>query len=219
LIIPTGTLGYDYIDKILEVSVVHECSGNSCWGYAKIEDKSIPELICPVDVTIDCSELNDLNITGYPVFPVGTIITPLEDGSFLLENFDKCSDVILEYRDVVVNDLCTGPFSTVITRTWYVTDDYSNTSSCTHSIYVERATLEDIVMPGSWDNVLGPNPSLEACEDWPKLPAGHEFEGNPDPIFTGMPSGILCLKAAVIFTDIKFQSAERMLTKSDEDGM
>ncbi|MBC7883912.1 MAG: hypothetical protein H7X99_00450, partial [Saprospiraceae bacterium] len=36
-IIPAGTLGYNYINKTLLIKVVHECSGNSCWGYAKIE--------------------------------------------------------------------------------------------------------------------------------------------------------------------------------------
>lgn len=203
LVIPTGTLGYNYINKTLKIQVVHECSGNSCWGYAKIEDKSIPELICPDDITIDCEDLSNLSVTGYPVTGPGVVRTALSNGTFLLQNFDRCSDVILSFTDQSVTGLCDGPYSAIITRMWRAVDTYNNVSTCTQTIYVNRATLADLVMPGSWDNVLGPNPSLEACDNYPKLPEGHSFEGNPDPVYTGMPTGIACLKAHVEFTDIR----------------
>ena len=201
-IIPTGTLGYDYINKTLKIQVVHECSGNSCWGYAKIEDKSIPELICADDVTIDCEDLADLNVTGFPLFNPGVVIIPQLNGTFLLQNFDRCSDVILSYTDQSVTGLCDGPYSAIITRMWRAVDTYNNIATCTQSIYVNRATLEDLVMPGSWDDVLGPNQSLDACGNYKKILEG-EFAGNPHPDTTGMPMGIACLKAHVEFTDIR----------------
>lgn len=204
-IIPTGTLGYNYIGKTLEIQVVHECSGNSCWGYAKIEDKSIPDLVCPPDATINCNELNDINNTGFPYMPVGGTRTPVagKQNTWILTSFDKCSDVTLTFSDVSETNLCDDPYATVIERTWVVVDNSGNSSSCVQVINVNKASIEDVTFPGNWDSVTGPNPSLEACEDWPKLPAGHEFAGNPHPDLTGWPTNTICLKAAVTYTDRK----------------
>lgn len=204
-IIPSGTLGYNYIGKTLEIKVVHECSGNSCWGYAKIEDKSIPDLICPVDVTIDCSDLGNFDITGYPAMPLGATRTPVlgVPNTWVINGFDRCSDVTLTYSDDAETDLCTGPYSSIIDRTWLVTDNSGNTSSCLQTIYVNRALIDDVVFPGNWDSATGPNPSLEACGSWTKIPDGQDNAGNPSPDYTGRPAGTLCLKSAVTFTDKK----------------
>ena len=195
--IVTGpTIGMEYINKQLEVSVVHECSGNSCWGYVLLEDKSIPALFCEND-TIDCNEFMTPDITGFPV-PDDVTITPLGDDKFLLENFDKCSDAQLYYEDVpVTTNLCTGPYSSIIERTWVAEDISGNTTSCTEFIYVNKATLLDITFPPSYDDVLGPNPSLEACSNFPKLPNGY-----PHPSFTGFPEGVFCLNVKVSYEDI-----------------
>lgn len=203
-IIPNGTLGYKYINKTLEIKVVHECSGNSCWGYAKIEDKSIPELACPANVTINCTDLNNLTVTGYPALPVGATRTPVagQPNTWLLRGYDKCSDVYLTFSDVAQTDLCTGPYSSIITRTWKVTDNTGNTSTCSHTINVNRASIDDVRFPGSWDDVTGPNPGLEACGPWTKIADG-DFKGNPSPDYTGWPTGTLCLKATVTFYDVK----------------
>ncbi|MDF1696633.1 MAG: T9SS type A sorting domain-containing protein [Saprospiraceae bacterium] len=194
--IVTGpTLGMEYINTTLEVSVVHECSGNSCWGYILLEDKSIPPLICEND-TIDCNEFMTPDITGFPV-PDDVTITPLGDDKYLLENFDKCSDAIIFYEDTPVTmNLCTSPYSSIIERNWVVEDNSGNTASCTELIYVNKATLMDITFPPSYDDVLGPNPSLEACDNFPKLANGY-----PDPSFTGMPEGIFCLNVKVDYED------------------
>ncbi len=195
-IVPGPTIGMEYIDKQLEVSVVHECSGNSCWGYVLLEDKVIPLLDCGDDITIDCDEFMTPDITGFPV-PDDVTITPLGDDKYLLENFDKCSDALLYYEDVpVTTNLCTGPFSSIIERTWVAEDNSGNSTSCTELIYVNRATLDDITFPPSYDDVLGPNPSLEACSNFPKLPNGY-----PDPSFTGMPEGTFCLNVKVSYED------------------
>jgi len=215
LIIPNGTLGYGYIGKTLEIRVVHECSGNSCWGYAKIEDKSIPELVCPDDVTINCEDLEDIAITGFPDLPVDATLFPVvgTPNAWLVMGYDRCSDVLLSFSDDVETDLCVGPFSSIITRTWLVTDNSGNSSSCSHTIYINRASIDDVVFPANWDSATGPNPSLEACAElfptdasilkWTKIPAGQPYAGNPSPDYTGWPSGIQCLKAAVTFKDKK----------------
>jgi hypothetical protein len=194
-IVPGPTLGMEYINKLLQVSVVHECSGNSCWGNVLLEDKSIPALIC-VNDTVACDSTS-LAFTGFPV-PDDVTITPLGDDKFLLENFDKCSDATLSFEDTpVTTNLCTGPFSSIIERSWIVEDISGNTSSCTERIYVKKATLLNITFPPSYDDVLGPNPSLEACSNFPKLENGY-----PHPSFTGYPNGIFCLNVKVDYEDI-----------------
>ncbi|MBK7806016.1 MAG: T9SS type A sorting domain-containing protein [Saprospiraceae bacterium] len=205
LIIPNGTLGYGYIGKTLEIKVVHECSGNSCWGYAKIEDKSIPELVCPEDVVIDCEDLENIDSTGFPEIPVDAILSPVvgNPNAWSVRNFDRCSDVLISFTDDVETDLCVGPYSSIITRTWLVTDNSGNSSSCSQTISINRASIDDVIFPVNWDSATGPNASLEACGSWTKIPVGQPYAGNPSPDYTGWPSGIQCLKAAVTFKDKK----------------
>ncbi|MEZ4911964.1 MAG: T9SS type A sorting domain-containing protein [Saprospiraceae bacterium] len=217
-IIPNGTIGYGYINKTVEVKIIHECSGNSCWSYAKIEDKSILDLVCPDDVTIQCNDLGDFSVTGMPEFPEGTIVTSLTTTpqTWLLMGYDKCSDVILAYSDEAITDLCDGPYSSVITRTWTVTDENGNSSDCEQQIFVERASIIDVQFPLNYDSATGPFASLEACGTWEKVPyikngleqsftlGGKVYlDSVPSPDFAGWPSGTLCLKSAVSYTDTK----------------
>jgi len=192
------TLGMEYVGKKLQVKVIHECSGNSCWGYVLLEDKSIPQLECADNVTIDCDEVMDPNVTGFPVGDDVTVIN-IGGGNYILQDYDLCSDVTLSYTDTPVeSNLCEGPFSSIVERAWLATDGSGNTTTCTQRIFVNRATLDDITFPESYDDILGPNPSLEACGGFPTLP-----NGNPDPSFTGMPQGVFCLNVEVDFEDTR----------------
>ena len=196
-IIPNTRISQSYINKTIEVKIVQECSGNSCWGLVKLEDKSIPSLVCGPDVTIDCNQLTGPNVTGYPLKP-DAIVTPISGNKFLVKNFDYCSDVVLQYFDEIKASDCVGPFSSVVTRTWLATDISGNKSTCSSDIYIRKANSVDIVFPSNYDDVLGPNPSLDACGTFPRLP-----NGNPDPSFTGRPTGVFCLNVTVDFQDTK----------------
>ncbi|MBK6571483.1 MAG: hypothetical protein IPG21_03205 [Saprospiraceae bacterium] len=44
-----------YIGKFLEVSAIHRCSGNSCWGVLRVEDKLKPILACR-SVIVNCGD-------------------------------------------------------------------------------------------------------------------------------------------------------------------
>lgn len=217
-IIPNGTIGFNYVGKTLEVKMIHECSGNSCWSYVKIEDKSIPDMVCPSDITITCDNLTNLLITGLPAMPDGAVSTPIvgSTSSWIVNGFDKCSNVILKYTDKVDNYNCSGAYSSVITRTWSIKDDSGNESKCSQSISVLRATLDDVVMPNNYDDMTGPNGSFEACGNWPRI--AYVVNGTkqtyvedgiikvdsvPDPAFTGYPLGTLCMNASVSYTDKK----------------
>lgn len=196
-IIPNTRISQKYIGKTIEAKIVQECSQNSCWGLIKLEDKSIPSLICNPDVTIECNQLSGPQVTGFPLRP-DAIVTPLTGNKYLVKNFDYCSDVILEYFDAITKSDCVGDFSSVVTRTWLVTDISGNSSSCSSDIYIRKADVADIVFPSNYDDVLGPNGSLPACGNWKKLANGH-----PDPSVTGSPQGVFCLNVTVDFQDTK----------------
>lgn len=194
------TIGMEYVGSKLQVKVIHECSGNSCWGFVLLEDKSIPQLDCGDDVVIDCDELMTPANTGFPV-PDDVTITNLGDDKYLLQGFDLCSDVELIFEDVpVTTNLCDGPFSSIVNRNWKATDASGNMSTCVQTISINRASLVDITFPDNYDDVLGPNPSIQACSIYPVLP-----DGNPDPSFTGMPEGIFCLNVTVDYEDTRIE--------------
>lgn len=204
-IVRSGTLGLKYINKILEVKIVHECSGNSCWGLVKIEDKAIPDLVCPDDAIVNCDDLGDFEETGFPVFPVNVtlVASASKPNTWTVFNFDKCSDLTLTYVDTTTSNLCVGPFSSIIRRTWKITDSSKNSSSCSHTIRVNQASIDDVVFPGNYDSATGPFESLEACGSWIKIATGLQFAGNPSPESTGYPTGVQCLKSSVSFVDVR----------------
>jgi hypothetical protein len=207
-IVPNGTVGLKYINKRLEVQVIHECSGNSCWGYTTIEDKSVPDLDCPDDVVVECQDIDNIDVTGFPVMPLGVVITPIAGRAnhWIVKNYDKCSDLTLSYTDVSVVS-CTDPlYSAIITRTWKIVDATGNVSTCVQTISVEKANIEDIEYPGNWDSGTGPNKNIEACSGYPVIPFDENDPnspnaGHPHPSYTGSPKGVLCLKATVTFRD------------------
>ncbi len=200
-IIPNTRINQTYINKLIEVKVVQECGGNSCWGLVKLEDKSIPKLVCNPDITINCDQLSIPNVTGYPLKPDAIITTVAgTTNKFIVKNFDFCSDVTLSYSDNIKVSDCSGIYSSIVTRTWVAIDISGNISQCSSDIYIRKANTVDITFPKNYDDVLGPNQSLPACGMWPKLANGH-----PDPSFTGKPEGVFCLNVTVDFQDTRIQ--------------
>ncbi|MCO6463902.1 MAG: T9SS type A sorting domain-containing protein [Saprospiraceae bacterium] len=217
-IIPNGTLGYNYVGKTIEVKIIHECSGNSCWGYARIEDKSIPELTCPADVTINCDEIGDYSAAEFPIMPAGAVISPVagQRNTWVVSGYDKCSLVTLILDDDVADTNCSGPYSSIITRRWTIRDNYNNESTCSQRFFINAASIDDVLPPHNYDDITGPNGSLEACDNFLKVPYlvnGIEqtyiedgvvkVDSVPSPVFTGYPLGTLCLKSSVTYTDKK----------------
>ncbi len=200
-IIPNTRINQAYINKLIEVSIVQECGGNSCWGLIKFEDKFIPKLVCPGDITITCDQLSAPNVTGYPL-PPDAVVTPIlgKPNTFLVKNFDYCSDVTLSFSDAVKVSDCAGIYSSIITRTWVAIDISNNISQCSSDIYILKASANAIKFPPHYDDAIIPNSSLNACGNWTKLP-----NGNPDPSFTGRPTGVFCLNVTVDYIDTKIQ--------------
>jgi hypothetical protein len=194
----TNMVSGAYIGKTLEVSIFHECSGNSCWGTVLIEDKSIPLLNCKARDTIECTQVDNPEITGLPIpFYAFYIKTGLR--TFKIMDFDLCSDVTLTYTDSLITSHCTGGISSEFKRTWTATDAVGNFTKCSQLIAVRLALSSALTFPPNYDDILGPNPSLDACGSWIKLPNGH-----PSPESTGRPTGALCQNLNISFEDIRF---------------
>lgn len=196
-IVNGNVIGMEYIGVELQVSVLHTCSGNSCWGTLTVEDRNMPDLECPDDVTVDCDESFDPEDIGFPVPPTATVTPdPERENTYNVSGFDGCSDVTLFYSDVIESNLCNGPFGSTIMRTWRAEDTSGNVDTCSHQIFVNRGTLMDIMFPENFDDAQGPNPSIYACAVFDTLD-----NGAPDPSFTGMPTGTFCLNVSVTFED------------------
>ncbi len=196
---PNGVFGEAFIGKQLRVMISQICGGNSCWGYVTVEDKSVPQLACGADVTVDCDDLTGPGATGLPLPTTYTgVPVDLGNDTYLLPGYDNCGDAWLTWEDDLINTFCVGPFGGQIVRTWTVTDEHSGSSTCSTNIFVNRAGLTDLVYPPNYDSATGPNPSLVACGPWAKLPNGH-----PSPTHTGSPTGATCFNVEVIYEDTR----------------
>jgi len=107
----------------------------SCWGYVTIEEKFLPEIICPIDATIICSqdphERNDN----------GELLT----GEATLGNCEVGASVIYEDNTTDFGE-CADPRK-IITRTWIVTDADGNQTQCDQIITVAAINLVDVIYP------------------------------------------------------------------------
>lgn len=113
---------------------------SECELDVRIVDRDVPEVLCPADKTITCTEdYNDLNLTGKA------------------SGMDICGIATIAHSDV--NNLNHCGLGT-IRRTWQVTDINGNTSTCEQLITVaEEGTVEinfpeAIVVEGCTNGIL-----------------------------------------------------------------
>ena len=197
-------LDHSYINKEIEVKVIDQCSGNSCWGYITVEDKSIPALVCPADpiTPLDCLDAADKTIAAYmPVFDPTVVVTYNGDNNWTLEGYDNCGDATLTCEDVdQTMGECANP--RFITRVWTVTDEYGATSTCSIDLTVIYDENNLVTYPPNYDDVLpGAEPSIDVCSNYPT-----DEGGNPHPSMTGMPEASSCVELVVIgYTDTNLE--------------
>ena len=117
---------------MVEFYATDEC-GNQSLTTAKfiINDNISPTIECPVDVTISCEESKDPEVTGQPIVS------------------DICSEnLTVEYTDDLSGLTECGGTGSLI-RTFIVTDECGNTSSCMHVINIEDLIAPVITIPAS----------------------------------------------------------------------
>ena len=108
-------------------TVTDEC-GNvaSCDQTITIVDNTPPEISCPADLTLECTDSTD----------------PADTGS--ATGTDECGEVTIDHEDTFLS-ACgnTG----VITRVWSATDECGNAISCTQTLTIVDNTAPEITCP------------------------------------------------------------------------
>ena len=112
-----GVVDGSFLNQELQVTVIHECSQQSCWGIVILEDKNIPELICG-STTIACDDgfepmdldFGNLRLSGFPLPDTNAItVTPIggQENTFVVRGFEQCGDCLL-YTSPSPRDLSTS---------------------------------------------------------------------------------------------------------------
>jgi len=132
-----------HINLTLEVRVRDLISGNSCWGYAHIEDKLAPVLECE-DVFLNCA------ITNYTPAYLLDVLNISEAYPLVDEN---CTSTTLTFIDNWFDLPCGGSIngntdiSAYVLRKWTVVDESGNSATCNQYIYFERRHGADVFFP------------------------------------------------------------------------
>ena len=233
-----NTVTSAHIGQTLDVRVVDPGNNNSCWGRISIEDKLIPALVCS-QYTIPCTDNTApslMNAPGFPL-PAGVSISPDPNsasydvnytGPWTVNGFDPCGPVTLSYSDNN-NPMSCQPIREVITRTWTAVDASNNSTSCSETINLQRATLANLIPPPNRDGIDEPALQCDERENpldnsscgpsplgWNVLPDGHPYAGHPDPedelypgcpqvkwFGSGEPEGVSCGDINFTFSDTR----------------
>ena len=139
-----GLVDASLIGIELRVVVTHECSGQTCWGFITLEDKTIPELLCTSD-TLDCTTSIDPTVIGFPVSD-DAVVRELSSNPLIyeVEGFERCGVAQLRFTDRVSTDQCVGEIGTLIYRDWTMTNTAGLSTSCTDTINIRRVDIDDI---------------------------------------------------------------------------
>jgi len=197
-LIDGNILDHSNIGQEIEVKVIHECSGNSCWGYLTVEDKSVPVPQCPTIIGIvDCEDIADkTNPDFMPIFAADVTINFQGDNTWELLGYDNCGVATLTCEDENQSTDCANP--STLFRTWTVTDEFGATASCRVELQVMYDEDEKVILPPDFDDIIpGAEPSIDVCSDFLM-----DENGNPDPDLTGVPIGASCADVEVLgYTD------------------
>ena len=130
-----------HIGQTIQVRVRDLNSGQSCWGYIKVEDKLSPEVLCE-DIVVPCAST---------VYTPAYLANVLGISEAYPDATDNCSGVSSAYTDTWF-DLPCGlwngqDYSAYIRRIWTFADASGNTATCTQYIYLDRVHVYDVDFP------------------------------------------------------------------------
>ena len=117
-------IGKTYFYRVVHIGG----SSNVCWGQIKIEDKLVPKLVCPANITVACSESTNVAHTGNVNIADCSSTNTVVDNQFT--DFGECSNPRAQ-----------------IVRRWIVTDTWGNQSICSHTITITPFVLASLVWP------------------------------------------------------------------------
>ncbi len=196
LLIPTDTIGLQFLDQYINFTVQESCDSTICWGQILVMDNLAPQLTC-LDTVISCLDILLPDSLGFPVEYDSIISGP--NNSYILVNGDNCGDVIASYIDDEIEQECFEEYQLIIERTWTVMDTSNNSSQCVQTIFLEKLDLFDVVFPENFDG--NEMPVLDCSVLYPL-----DSFGNPDPIYTGFPLTEGCIYLSSTYEDINYSS-------------
>ena len=163
------------------IITIKDCQNtqNSCWGYVNIEEKLIPEIGCPEDVTLYCGQNTEPVNTGF---------------AELL----SCEPNATIYYEDHIDDygLCANPKS-LITRVWFVDDNQGHVVSCNQYITIVPINVALV----NWPEDIEIDSPLECGDviDYPLL-TSPDSTGYPEIAGLILPVGNKCM-VSVIYAD------------------
>ncbi len=198
VVLDQDTLSNDMVGKTYTITVQHICSSNMCWSHMLVLDKTAPEVECGSD-TVKCSDpIKPQDLNRYPVVHYTSINPTANPYVYIATGTGGCSELTLRYFDEPEEQNCNSDFTSIIYRRWFVEDNSGNQSSCTDTIYLKRTGMDEISYPVNWDGLPGNHGFIEACSNYKT-----DANGNPDPSYTGAPSGPLCGNIMINYFDHK----------------
>ncbi len=171
---PANKVNASHAGKTMKVTLTHVASGNSCWGNLLVEDKLPPQMTCPANVTIQCSQSTSPSTTG------NVSIT-------------DCSTFTSTYIDAYTDfGQCASPRAQII-RTWTATDKWGNAATCSQKITIAAFDLANVAFPSDVTlncTDVGINPDLTNPDN----------TGRPTIGGSAIAAGSVCM-ASVSMTD------------------
>ena len=162
------------VGSTFAVSIV-DCNGNgnTCWGYITIENKLIPELVCPADVTLMCNQdPSEVYPAGHP--QAGDLV-------YGFAELETCEiDATITYSDNFVDFGECGLPRVELVRTWTVTDQDGNEVSCDQNF--EFLPFDPMMVDYPQDYILDNSFECDEVENDPSLT---EPENTGFPTFDG----------------------------------
>lgn len=158
--VPNATLTWMHVGQTFKVSVVSECSGQSCWGWLTVEDKLPPQIICTCPVG---NEIDSCNITclELPQFLAGNIPADLAP-----QVEDNCGGTTLEIVNIALSfETCEGGYVSV---EWLATDAAGNTSTCVQEFGITPLTLDSLEFPADYTGDCDDS-SDPSVTGWPQV--------------------------------------------------
>ncbi len=143
--LPGNLVDCTHLNQTLQATITHTILGVSCTGNILVEDKFSPTIQCE-EMSVSCTSAMDPETIGYPTVSDNCSSLDSADLSYTDNNIDLACYTVYNGQEI----------TSKIERTWSVTDDSGNTTSCIQTIYLERITLAQVVFPPSLDGFDAP---------------------------------------------------------------
>ncbi|MFN7325616.1 MAG: HYR domain-containing protein, partial [Chitinophagales bacterium] len=170
-----GEIAAADIGRTFSYQITHQISGNSCWGMLSVEDKLPPQLTCPANITIACSQSTDPMVTGQVQVSDCSVV------SFQLD------DEVIDYGE------CGNPRQEIL-RLFIGTDAWGNQSICSQYIQIRAFDLSEMLMPAD---------ITVDCEELHLNPLATSPAFTGQPSIQGVSVGNVNCSAGMGFSDVE----------------